>query len=60
MSCYNCENRTVGCHTICEEYLKFVQENEKRKAVIRKEKDLTYAAISFELRGRERYRRAHR
>lgn len=35
-SCKDCTERHVGCHSDCEKYLKFVEENEKLKAIKRK------------------------
>ena len=29
--CYNCPKRKAHCHTICEEYKKFSEENAKRR-----------------------------
>lgn len=32
--CHNCPNRTVTCHSNCEAYKAFFDENEKRKDII--------------------------
>ena len=29
--CYNCQKRKAHCHTTCEEYKKFSEENAKRR-----------------------------
>ena len=29
--CYQCKERKVGCHSTCEKYQNFVEENQKRK-----------------------------
>lgn len=33
--CKNCTDRYVGCHSTCEDYKKFQEENEKAKKAIR-------------------------
>lgn len=34
-NCYKCSKRTMGCHSTCEDYKKFLIENEKYKESIR-------------------------
>ena len=29
--CYGCLNRKVGCHSVCDAYLKFETENKKQR-----------------------------
>ena len=29
--CYGCLNRKVGCHSICDAYLKFETKNKKQR-----------------------------
>lgn len=36
--CYHCPNRSIGCHTFCNEYNDFRKVLEKNKAQIRAEK----------------------
>lgn len=31
--CRNCADRAVGCHGVCEDYAKAVEENKRRKEV---------------------------
>lgn len=48
--CHNCTNRTVTCHSSCEAYKAFFDENEKRKGIIarakNKEKIMTDYCVS--------------
>ena len=30
-ACYNCAERTVGCHSTCEKYAAFAEETKKRR-----------------------------
>lgn len=36
-NCKGCTERHVGCHSTCKSYLKFVEENNKEKAALRKQ-----------------------
>lgn len=45
-SCYKCPKRKIGCHATCSDYAEGVAENEKRNALIRKEKEARYD-VSF-------------
>ena len=38
--CYKCEDRKVGCHSICEKYINEQAEKEARLARVRKERAL--------------------
>lgn len=38
--CKNCKDRFVGCHSSCEKYKAFKEENEKFKAQVRRERDM--------------------
>lgn len=31
-ACYNCTKRTAMCHATCEDYIKFADENAKKRA----------------------------
>lgn len=35
-NCKGCTERHVGCHSTCESYRKFVEQNSKEKAAMRK------------------------
>lgn len=39
-SCKNCPDRYVGCHSICEKYLKEVEENKRLKEKERDRRNL--------------------
>ena len=41
-SCYKCPKRKVGCHASCPDRAKDIEENAKRNALIRKEKEARY------------------
>lgn len=34
-NCYKCSKRTMGCHSTCDDYKKFLIKNEKYKESIR-------------------------
>ena len=36
--CYNCQKRKAHCHTTCEEYKKFSEENAKRRDELGKQR----------------------
>lgn len=38
MSCLNCENRHVGCHSSCEEYAEFKRNFSEKKEISRNQK----------------------
>lgn len=38
--CYQCEDRKVGCHSICEKYISEHAEREARLVKVRKERAL--------------------
>ena len=38
--CYNCQKRKAHCHTTCEEYKKFSEENAKERKIRNKQKVL--------------------
>lgn len=52
--CYECQDRTVGCHGKCEKYISWNKEHEKIRDAAHHEKQLK--TISTEYR-RDRYRR---
>jgi hypothetical protein len=39
MSCKNCTERRINCHAVCEKYIKWKAEDDKRKEEIRKKRD---------------------
>lgn len=38
--CKDCQDRVLGCHSVCEKYKTFLVENEKRKEAIWKDKEI--------------------
>lgn len=58
--CKDCHNRKVGCHSTCEEYKKFLQENEEWKKMIGSEKEREMAVTGAVVDGRNRVRKAQR
>lgn len=47
-SCYQCEDRHVGCHVDCETYNEFAKEREERRKIIhdaRVKQDITYTGV---------------
>lgn len=46
-TCKGCTKRQLHCHSTCESYLKFVEENEKRRNFMREQlkiNDIIFAA----------------
>lgn len=33
-NCYGCENRAVGCHSVCEDYLTYRRKHEEYQKII--------------------------
>lgn len=46
-SCYNCKDRKVGCHSICEKYKMEAEQNKQLKNLIKKEKNLLKQVIKY-------------
>lgn len=47
-SCYQCEDRHVGCHVDCEAYNEFVKKREERRKIIhdaRAKQDISYTGV---------------
>ena len=42
--CLDCTKRHVGCHSTCEDYLKFRKELDELNKQKRKERDMEYAS----------------
>lgn len=38
--CFECNQRSISCHAVCELYKGFVEENEKRKKALREKKEI--------------------
>ena len=57
MSCLNCENRHVGCHSSCEEYAEFKRNFLEQKEISRKQKELQSIVSGYVFESRERQRR---
>ena len=51
--CYECKDRTVGCHSNCERYKEYADTNEAIKHKVRTEKGELYASKNFK---RERWK----
>lgn len=57
--CKNCTNRYIGCHSVCEKYIKEKQQYDLNKAEIRKAKSLNseydgYVATQSAIRKKRR------
>ncbi|WP_297124403.1 hypothetical protein [uncultured Eubacterium sp.] len=52
-NCYKCSKRTLGCHSICEDYKKFLIENEKYKKSIQQANEL----VRFDIATKEKLRK---
>ncbi len=54
--CYNCKEREVGCHSFCEKYIKYDNENKKRieENHNRIRSDPDYMPNNYQKRGVER------
>lgn len=52
-NCYKCRKRTLGCHSVCEDYKKFLIENEKYKESIRQANEFA----KFEIATKEKLRK---
>lgn len=55
--CYNCQKRKAHCHTTCEEYKKFSEENAKRRDECGKERKAKQDMYEHVLRSVEKSRR---
>lgn len=62
--CYNCEKRTLGCHSKCEEYKGYAQKNmdnnEKRRESHVKRKLVEDFEFGIKTKMLKRYRRGKR
>ena len=61
MSCKDCEKRTLGCHSTCEEYIQFSKERREMLDKMREENRILWNEVSDRNRSkrlrRDRYRR---
>ena len=55
--CYNCPKRKAHCHTSCEDYKKFSEENAKRRDERGKERKAKQDMYEHVLRSVEKSRR---
>ena len=39
--CYQCPNREIGCHPICEKYLEYSRKLNETNEMIKKKRELT-------------------
>lgn len=59
--CYHCEERTVGCHSTCEKYLKAKEEYDeiKKKVLEEKQKCREMRGVVSEAKHRMKTRRGN-
>ena len=57
MSCFNCQDRHVGCHSSCEEYAEFKRKFSEQKETKRKQKELQNIVSGYVFEARYRQRR---
>ena len=61
MSCKDCEKRTLGCHSTCEEYIQFSKERREMLDKMREENRILWNEVSDRNRAKrmrkDRYRR---
>ena len=59
--CFDCEKRTVGCHSTCEEYKAYSQknkeQNELRKVAVKKRTEAMTFELGIKQKVLKRYRR---
>ena len=48
--CKDCTDRQIGCHSTCNKYTDYVEQNEKRKAQLREIQALDNALLGYERR----------
>lgn len=46
--CYKCEDRIVGCHSVCERYISYKKEMTKQNELIEKAKHLEHLRRGYE------------
>ena len=54
MSCLNCENRHVGCHSSCKEYAEFKRNFSEQKEIERKQEERQNIVVNYIFESRER------
>lgn len=57
MICQGCTNRTPGCHSTCEGYQAFKDEQERIKAATKPKKDAEHNMNAYKIEVFEKYRR---
>ena len=57
MSCKDCEKRTLGCHSTCEEYIQFSKERREMLDKMREENRILWNEVSDRNRSKQRMRR---
>lgn len=45
--CYNCSERSIGCHGMCKDYMEEVNKNEKLKKEINEKKQMENAFVDL-------------
>lgn len=53
--CKNCEDRMVGCHSTCEKYKAFQQENDANNKIIRENRKKENDIVSFRVEAIRKY-----
>lgn len=56
MTCKDCTNRHIGCHSECEIYKAFVEENEKLKKIKKEYSQQISDSIKSVERAKRRYK----
>lgn len=61
--CYGCSKRTVGCHSSCEDYKRYLKEYKDKKVSIKRylESDTSYRDYNTEKIARlQKFKREHK
>lgn len=57
MSCFNCQERHVGCHSTCERYAAWLQEKKEAKSNETVSIAEESAMVNYIQRSKDRYKR---
>lgn len=55
--CLNCQERFVGCHSVCTAYIEYAHANEKARADVHKKKVANNMFRSYKRDACEKYRK---
>lgn len=58
--CYECQERTPKCHSTCDRYLSFKEENERQKAILKPLKDAERNMVAYKREVYEKYKRRYK